>query len=95
VPVAESTTTTRPTVTTSTTRVTTTTTRRSRQIRIATDHVAEFKGTSQVTGDELAKLGGDTLQRLVDGVAAYLAAHPADYPGYAGIEKIRWAQRDG
>jgi hypothetical protein len=36
------------------------------------------------TTDEIAKLGGDTLQRLVDGVAAYLAAHPADHPGQCG-----------
>jgi hypothetical protein len=46
-----------------------------------------------VTGPEIAALGGDTLDRFVAAVDAYLRSHAADYPGFGTIVEIRWAKR--
>jgi hypothetical protein len=46
-----------------------------------------------VTGPEIAALGGDTLDRFMAAVDAYLRSHPATYPGFGTIVEIRWAKR--
>ncbi|HEV7734102.1 MAG TPA: right-handed parallel beta-helix repeat-containing protein [Candidatus Binatia bacterium] len=62
-------------------------------VMIRADHLAAFRPGDQVTGDELAQLGGDTLVRLTAAVDAYLRSHPTDYPDLTGIVEIRWAKR--
>jgi hypothetical protein len=39
------------------------------------------------------KVDADTAARLSAAARAYVAAHPADYPGFAGSLALRWAQR--
>ena len=53
-----------------------------------------FRIGDQVTGDEIAALGGDTASRLDSAVRAYVQAHLQDYPGFADVLQIRWAKRE-
>ena len=62
-------------------------------VMIWADDLPAFRPGDQVTGTEIAALGGDTLGRLTAAVDAYLRAHPADYPGFGTIVEIRWAKR--
>jgi Right handed beta helix region len=64
-------------------------------VPIRADQLPAFRPGDQVTGAEIAALGGDTLGRLTAAVDAYLGSHPADYPGFATIVEIRWAMRVG
>jgi nitrous oxidase accessory protein NosD len=60
-------------------------------VMIRADDLPAFRPGDQVTGTEIAALGGDTLDRLTAAVDAYLRSHPADYPGFDTIVEIRWA----
>jgi hypothetical protein len=62
-------------------------------VPIRADQLPAFRLGDQVTGAEIAALGGDTLDRLTAAVDAYLRSHPADYPGFGTIVEIRWAER--
>jgi parallel beta-helix repeat protein len=62
-------------------------------VGIRPEHLDAFRVGDQVTADEIAALGGDTLARLVLGATAYISTHPNDYPGFAGSITLRWAQR--
>ncbi len=62
-------------------------------VMIREDHLDAFRPGDQVSGDEMAQLGGDTLVRLTAAVDAYLRSHPTDYPDLTGIVEIRWAKR--
>jgi len=64
-------------------------------VPIRADQLPAFRPGDQVSGAEIAALGGDTLDRLTTAVDAYLASHPADYPGFATIVEVSWAQRVG
>lgn len=64
-------------------------------VQILADHLPAFSKGDQVTGAEIAALGGDTLNRLVSAAAGYIAAHPADYPGFGAVIELRWAKRVG
>jgi hypothetical protein len=52
-----------------------------------------FPPGDQVTGSEIAALGGDTLARLAAAADAYLRSHAADYPGFGTIVEVRWVKR--
>jgi Periplasmic copper-binding protein (NosD) len=62
-------------------------------VMIRADQLPAFRPGDQVTGLEIAALGGDTLDRLTAAVDAYLRSHAADYPGFGAIVEIRWAKR--
>jgi len=62
-------------------------------VPIRADQLPAFRPGDQVTGPEIAALGGDTLDRLTAAVDAYLRSHPADYPGFGTIVEVRWAER--
>src|SRR5262249_33287519 len=62
---------------------------------IRADQLPAFRPGDQVSGAEIAALGGDTLDRLTTAVDAYLASHPAACTGFATIVEVRWAQRVG
>ena len=62
-------------------------------VGIRPEHVDAFRVDDQVMIDELVALGGDTYARLTNAAAAYMAAHPADYPDFAGTVEVRWAKR--
>jgi len=62
-------------------------------IAIATSQLASFPLNKRRTEEEIQALGGDTLQRLRTAVAAYLAARPTQYPGYAQLLELKWASR--
>src|SRR5262249_30696367 len=62
-------------------------------VPIRADQLPAFRPGDQVTGPEIAGLGGDTLDRLTAAVDAYLRSHPADYPGFSTILAVRWAER--
>jgi hypothetical protein len=62
-------------------------------VTIRADQLPAFRVGDQVTGAEIAALGGDTLNRLTAAVDAFLRSHPADYPGFAAIVEMRWAKR--
>jgi hypothetical protein len=62
-------------------------------VMIRADALPTFRAGDQVTGTEIAALGGDTLDRLTAAVDAYLRSHPTDYPGFVTIVEIRWAKR--
>jgi hypothetical protein len=62
-------------------------------VPIRADQLPAFRLGDQVTGPEIAALGGDTLARLTAAVDAYLHSHPADYPGFGTIVEVRWAKR--
>jgi len=61
---------------------------------IADDQIAAFPLGDQVTGTEIAALGGDALARLVAAATSYVATHPADYPDAVGVVELRWALRE-
>ncbi len=65
------------------------------EVPIRADQLPAFRVGDQVTGAEIAALGGDTLDRLTAAIDAYLRAHPADYPGFGTIVDVRWAKRVG
>jgi hypothetical protein len=62
-------------------------------IDVPSAQIAAFRTGDQVTAAEIAALGGDTLQRFENAAAAYIAAHGADYPGFADLESVEWAMR--
>jgi hypothetical protein len=62
-------------------------------VPIRADQLPAFRPGDQVTGPEIAALGGDTLDRLTAAVDAYLRSHAADYPGFGTIVEVRWAKR--
>jgi hypothetical protein len=62
-------------------------------VMIRADHLPAFRSGDQMTGAEIAALGGDTLDRLTAAVDAYLRSHPTDYPGFGTIVEVRWAKR--
>jgi parallel beta-helix repeat protein len=62
-------------------------------VPIRADQLSAFRLGDQVTGPEIAALGGDTLARLTAAVDGYLLSHPADYPGFTTIVEVRWAER--
>jgi parallel beta-helix repeat protein len=62
-------------------------------IDIPAPALSTFREGDQVTGAEIQALGGDTLARLENAAAAYISSHLGDYPGFAGIDEIRWASR--
>ena len=62
-------------------------------VPIRADQLPAFRPGDQVTGPEIAALGGDTLDRLTAAVDAYLRSHPAEYPGFGTIVEVRWAER--
>jgi hypothetical protein len=63
-------------------------------VGVRPEHVDAFRVDDQVMIDELVALGGDTYARLTNAAAAYMAAHPADYPDFAGAVEVRWAKRE-
>jgi hypothetical protein len=64
-------------------------------VPIRADQLPAFRPGDQVTGPEIAALGGNTLDRLTAAVDAYLRSHPAEYPGFGTIVEVRWAERVG
>jgi hypothetical protein len=62
-------------------------------VPIRADQLAAFRPRDQVTGGEIAALGGDTLDRLTAAVDTYLRSHPSDYSDFGAIVEIRWAER--
>jgi hypothetical protein len=62
-------------------------------VMIRADQLPAFRPGDQMTGPEIAALGGDTLDRLTAAVDAYLRSHAADYPGFGTIVEVRWAKR--
>ena len=62
-------------------------------VMIRADHLPAFRPGDQMTGPEIAALGGDTLERLTAAVDAYLRSQAADYPGFGTIVEVRWAER--
>jgi hypothetical protein len=62
-------------------------------VPIRADQLPAFRLGDQVTGAEIAALGGDTLDRLTAAVDAYLRSHPAEYPGFGTIVEVRGAER--
>jgi parallel beta-helix repeat protein len=62
-------------------------------IGILPGHLPAFRVGDQVTADEIAALGGDTLARLLIGARGWVVAHPNDYPDFTGALVLRWAQR--
>ncbi len=62
-------------------------------IGIQPSHESTFRIGVRVYESDIAALGGDTLARLTSGVTDYIKAHPRDYPGFTGIESLRWAMR--
>jgi hypothetical protein len=62
-------------------------------VPIRADQLPAFRPGDQVTGPEIAALGGDTLDRLTAAVDTYIRSHAADYPGFGTIVEVRWAKR--
>jgi hypothetical protein len=62
-------------------------------VPIRADQLPAFRPGDQVTGPEIAALGGDTLDRLTTAVDAYLRSHAEAYPGFVTIVEVRWAKR--
>jgi cysteine-rich repeat protein len=60
---------------------------------IRQEQLAAFAIGDQVTGSEIAALGGDTFDRLWAAAEAHVVGHPADYPGFASVLELRWAKR--
>jgi len=55
--------------------------------------IAAFHVGTQVSGEDIDALGGDTSSVLTSAVTEYIQAHPDDYPGFTGVPRIRWARR--
>jgi len=57
------------------------------------DHLVRFRIGDRLSGDEMAALGGDTLSRLTAAAETYLRSHPVDYPFFADLTALGWAER--
>jgi parallel beta-helix repeat protein len=62
-------------------------------ITIPSQNVSAFRTGDQVTASEIAALGGDTLARFENAATAYIAANPADYPGFDGLVALKWVMK--
>ena len=62
-------------------------------VGISAAAVPAFRVGDRVQADEMEALGDDTLARITAAADAYLAANPEDYPDFASVDEVRWAQR--
>jgi hypothetical protein len=63
------------------------------QVAIRTAHLSAFRPGVQLSGAEVAALGGDTIGRLTAAADAYLRAQRARYPDFVAIGAVRWVMR--